>query len=410
MRRACSLLVAALSLAPSAFAASKQQIYHLAVGDPARRDREVRVQLDTIVDTATGADLTAEQLPARLADVRLLLVGENHTAKEFHRVQLRVIRALHEAGRPVMIGLEMFPYTEQRSLDQWNEGKMSEEAFVTGARWYEFWGYHWNYYRDIFLYARDKGIPMHAVNTPRDVVNAVRRKGLSNLTPEEAALVPPKIDVTSAEHMTMFKASFDEDDMMHGGMSDGAWQGMLAAQATWDASMGHNAVKALKKAPRPDTVMVVLVGSGHVSYGLGIERQAREWFDGRIASVIPVPETDSDNKAIATVQASYANFVWGVPAERHTEYPALGLSTRGTEGGSGLRQVIRVEKDSLAEKAGFAVGDVILSADGQPVKDTHALNVVVASHTWGDSATFVVRRGGEEQPLTVYFRRAESKD
>jgi uncharacterized iron-regulated protein len=410
MRRAFPTLVLALSLAPSAFAASAQQIYHLGVGDPARRDREVRVQVDTIVDTSAGTDLTAGELPARLADVRLLLVGETHTAKEFHRVQLRVIQALHEAGRPVLIGLEMFPYTQQASLDRWNAGKMTEEAFVKEARWYEFWGYHWNYYRDIFVYARDRGIPVYAVNTPREVVNAVRRKGIANLTPEEAALVPPKIDTDSADHMTLFKASFDEGDLMHGGMSDDAWKGMLAAQATWDASMGYNAVKALKQAPQANAIMVVLVGSGHVAYGLGIERQARQWFDGRVASVIPVPAADSDQKPITSVQASYANFVWGVPAEIHTEYPSLGLSTKTVSATDTQRQVIQVEKESLAETAGFAVGDVILSADGHPVKDNEALSTVVASHTWGDAATFLVRRGGEEKPLTVHFRRVPPKN
>ena len=38
--------------------------------------------------------------------------------------------------------------------------------------------------------------------------------------------------------------------------------------------------------------MVVLVGSGHVAYGLGIERQARAWFDGAVSSVIAVPLAD----------------------------------------------------------------------------------------------------------------------
>jgi hypothetical protein len=286
---------------------------------------------------------------------------------------------------------------------------MTEDEFVKEARWYEFWGYHWNYYRDIFVYARDRRIPVYAVNTPREVVNAVRRKGVANLTPEEAALVPPRIDTDDAEHMTLFKASFDEGDMMHGGMSDEAWKGMLAAQATWDASMGFNAVKVLTQAPQAGAIMVVLVGSGHVAYGLGIERQARNWFDGRIASVIPVPVEDSDGAPIAAVQASYANFVWGIPAEQHTEYPSLGVSTRAVSATDAQRQVIRVEKNSLAEQAGFAVGDVILSADGRPVKNNEALSAAVASRTWGDASTFVVRRGSDEKSLVVPFRRVPAK-
>ena len=51
------------------------------------------------------------------------------------------------------------------------------------SRWYDNWGYHWLYYRDIFLLARDHRLSMFAVNTPREVVAAVRKKGLANLTP-----------------------------------------------------------------------------------------------------------------------------------------------------------------------------------------------------------------------------------
>ena len=118
--------------------------------------------------------------------MRLLFVGESHTDMAFHQVQLQVIRELKKRGREVMIGLEMYPYTEQASLDLWNAGAVDENEFVSKSRWYKNWGYHWYYYRDIFLFARQNGIRMFGVNTPREVVSAVRRKGFQNLTPEEA--------------------------------------------------------------------------------------------------------------------------------------------------------------------------------------------------------------------------------
>ena len=86
-------------------------LYRLPLGDPARKGRELPVAVDTILDTASGATLTPEELAARLHDTHLLLVGESHTSVEFHRVQLQVVRALHRAGRRVLIGLEMYPYT-----------------------------------------------------------------------------------------------------------------------------------------------------------------------------------------------------------------------------------------------------------------------------------------------------------
>ena len=158
------LLVVCLAFAT--LAAAQEQTLHLAIGDPARKDRQVPVMLDTIIDTSSGQPVMPDELAARLRTTQLLLIGESHTSMEFHKVQLQVIRALNEAGRRVLIGLEMFPYTEQRSLDNWREGLLTEDGFVKLARWYEHWGYHWLYYRDIFVYARDHRLQMTAVNAP----------------------------------------------------------------------------------------------------------------------------------------------------------------------------------------------------------------------------------------------------
>src|ERR1035438_8908515 len=126
MKRCFSVVAVSLMVSLSSFAQSKQKIFHLAIGDPERRTRDARVVLDGITDADKGEVFSVNQLAARLHDTRLLLVGEEHTTADFHRVQLRVIRALHEAGRKVTIGLEMFPYTEQKALDNWRDGLLTE--------------------------------------------------------------------------------------------------------------------------------------------------------------------------------------------------------------------------------------------------------------------------------------------
>lgn len=401
MKRCFSVAAVALMVSLSSSAQSKQKIFHLAIGDAERRTRDARVVLDGITDSATGEVFSANQLAARLRDTRLLLAGESHTTADFHRVQLRVIRALYEAGRKVMIGLEMFPYTEQRSLDNWRDGLLTEAGFLTLARWYEFWGYHWDYYRDIFLYARDNRIPMYGVNTPRNVVTAVRQMGIDHLPDTDKQHVPPQIDVDSADHLVFIQASFDDDTSMHGRMPESMLKGMQAAQATWDASMGYNSVKVLKAAP-PDSILVVLVGSGHVAYGVGIEHQARQWFDGKITTLIPVPVQDSEEKPVASVKASYANFLWGIPYERDSLYPSLGFSTTET---AGVRKIIAVEKDSIAAQSGFQVNDQVLSLDGIAAPDRETWNRLMATKNWGDTAVVTVKRGGAEVRIKAELRR-----
>lgn len=403
MRTARSAALALLIVfGAAAVGRADDRIYHLSIGDADRRTREVPVVLDTIVAAASGDRITPEDLAARLVNVRLLLVGETHTSVESHRVQLQIIEALHRAGRHVIVGLEMYPYTRQDALDAWSRGEWSEEEFVQRADWYEVWGYHWGYYREIFQFVKKARLPLTALNVPREVVTAVRRQGIDQLSPEMRQHLPPSIDTEHPDHMVFFKASFDEDDTLHGGMSEEAWRGMLAAQATWDAAMAWHAVQALERAADPRAIVIVLAGSGHVAYGVGIERQARRWFDGPIESVIPVPVADDDGP-IPSVRASYASYVWGVAYEKAPVYPTLGASTRAVDGGG--REIIAVDDDSPAAQAGLKVGDTIVAFDGRPIESRGALATELAACRWGDVVTLTIERGGARRTVDVPLRR-----
>ncbi len=377
----------------------------LPLGDPARRDRQAPLLLDAITDTGRGDTLTPAELPARLAGVRLLFVGESHVNHEFHQAQLRIVQELARSGREVMIGLEMYPYPEQAHLDRWVAGGLSEEAFLEQSRWYRNWGYHWNYYREIFLFARDHRLRMFAVNTPREVVSAVRKKGFANLTPEEAAHIPSRIDTDHAEHRRLFRAFFTDQDAMHSALTEEQWQGMFNAQCAWDATMAYNAVQALQANGGKDAIMVVLIGAGHVAYDLGAPRQAALWFQGKTASLIPIPVVGSKGEAVK-VRASYAQFVWGLPREADPLFPPLGLSTPERKPGD-FFPVIAVQKDSAAARAGFAEGDLLVSMDGSAIGDKETLHRLMAGKRWGDTARFEVRRGDQTLTLTVAFRRQQ---
>lgn len=395
----CILLLATASLATA------QGVLDLDVGAPDRRDKTIALLLDGIVDTSDGAVLTPDEAAERLRSVRLLFVGESHASIDFHRAQTLIIEALLRSGRQVLVGLEMFPVTEQTSLDFWIDESPTEDEFVISSRWYEHWGYNWAYYREIFLSAQRAGVRMFALNAPRHVVSAVRQKGIDNLSEEEAAYMPPRVDTDDAEHLRLFKSYFSDDDAMHAAMTDDQWRSMFAAQCTWDATMGYNAVRALQEHGDDDAIMVVIIGSGHVSYGLGIERQARNFFDGLTATMIPVQVTDSDGLRIDTVRASYANYVWGIPGEDATLYPSLGLSTRVSTETEGL-SVLFAQDDSLGGRAGIKAGDRLLSMDGQELADKEVFNRLMATKRWGDSLELTFDRGGETRTVSIALRRS----
>ena len=403
-------LLAALALLACAplRARADERALDLPIGDPARRDRTVPVVVDGVTDAARGSVISPAELAARLDGVRLLFVGESHTDAEFHRVQLRVIEELHRRGRQVLVGLEMYPATpgEQQWLDRWVADKgLGEEAFLAESHWYRSWGYNWGYYRDIFLFARESGIGLYGVNVPRDVVQTARTRGLDALTAEQKALLPARIDTDDAEHQRLFRAFVGAADALHGNMPEEVFQGMYRAQCTWDAAMGWNALRALQARGGETSIMVVLAGSGHVAYGKGAERQARLWFSGRTASLVPVSVREEDRGPLVTaVRASYADFVWGLPPAVDPLYPTVGFSTPEQKSGERFK-VIAVAKDSPAAAAGFAIGDELVSIDGRPYADKEAVNRLIAGKRWGDSVAYEVMRGGQKQALSVELRR-----
>jgi uncharacterized iron-regulated protein len=405
-----TLVAAVLLLAAASALPADDRATNLPIGDPARKDRQAPVVVDGITDAATGDVVTPPELAARLDGVKIVFVGESHTDIEFHKVQLRVLQELHERGRQVLVGLEMYPLTEQRWLDAWHSDKgLTEEGFLKESHWYKNWGYHWNYYRDIFLFARQNGIPMFGVNVPRAIVQTMRTKGFEALTPEQKAMLPARIDTDSEEHQRLFRAFFTGSDSLHGNMPDAMFQGMYRAQCTWDAAMGWNALQALQKHGGEKAIMVVLIGSGHVAYGLGAERQVKLWFPGKTASVIPVPVADDEHPPLSSVQASYASFVWGLPRSADPLYPSLGLSTPEAKSKAGRYVVIMVAPESPAQAAGFQLDDELVSMDGVPVDDKETSNRMMSEKRWGDSVVYRVIRDGKEVTLTAYLRRPPPK-
>ncbi len=407
--RALLLTLCACALIAPVTGIAGENVLYLDVGDPERRDRQAPVMLDAITDTRTGELITTGELVQRLESTGILFIGEEHTNIEFHRVQANVIRALNEAGRQVLIALEMFPYTQQRALDRWTRGQYEEAEFLTTADWYRYWGYHWDYYADIFRYARNNRIRMFGVNAPRKVITAVRTQGFEGLSKKDLEHIPTTVALDSPEHRRVYLAYFEDGDDLHTELPPEQLDGMVRAQATWDAVMGWNSLQALRRHGGPNAIVVVLIGAGHAVYGLGSQRQIEPRFDGGIAALVPVPVADADGAPITSVQASYADFVWGVPPSSHTVYPMLGVSLAGSLGRA-PNIIIQVEDDSPAAAAGLQVGDQLLSLNGEPISDPVSLRQGMGDRRWGDSVEVELRREEETIRVAVLLRRDSNED
>ena len=249
-----------------------------------------------LYDLKNGQTLAGDQALHAVQDARLVLVGEHHTSESHHRDQLRIIRLLKESGIPVSIGLEMFRRDQQEALDRWVAGGISEAAFE--PIYLDNWNFPWKLYRDIFVYAREKKIPMVGLNVSRGITRQVARHGFASLSEEQRGELEGVTCNVTREYRDYIRSAFGAHG--HGNMD---FVRFCEAQLVWDTAMAIHAVNFLER--HPERVMVLLAGSAHAGkMGIPFQVQSR----APIPFAVLLPHTP-DIFEPGTVTAADADFL-----------------------------------------------------------------------------------------------------
>lgn len=386
----------------------------LPLGPAELRGLERHLRAGELVRAASGERLELSELAAALDGVELVAIGESHAHREHHAIQERVIAALRarDRARPLLIGMEMFQPHQQPHLDDFVAGRIDERELVVRTRWYDAWGFDFRHYREILRLARRERLPIVALNAPQAIVRKVGRHGLAGLSPAERAQLPRELDLEVAEHRALFRALLGiprtrERRSPHGAGKDdphrSALETMVQAQVVWDETMAERALAALAATPRAR--MVLLAGSGHLAYGLGITLRLARRRPGLRQATLLCLSTERGARVLR-VARGIADFVWATgPEGRATSYPTLGVAVeRDTAGG------VRIERlaphgAEAARRAGLQPGDTILALDGRPVHDRAELRLLMQEKDWGDRVELRLRRGGREHVVRVELAR-----
>lgn len=250
-----------------------------------------------VLRLSDGEIVSVRSMVQDIKRAKLVFVGEIHSEKSHHDFQLAVIRSLHEAGNRVAVGLEMFRHEDQAALNDWVRGTLSETAFK--EIYDDNWTLPWRLYRDIFLYAREAGLPLVGLNVPREITKQVSREGFSSLTPEQIGELPRATCDIDETYMNFVRRVFGAH-----GHSDKAFVHFCEAQMVWDTSMAAYALSYLEK--HPDRTMVVLAGSGH-AWRRGIPEQVRRRSAVSYRVILPSIPGKTDVKTATVADADY---VW----------------------------------------------------------------------------------------------------
>jgi uncharacterized iron-regulated protein len=248
-----------------------------------------------LYDLSRGKTISRNQALERLGGMRIVLVGEHHNNADHHRAQLQIIRVLRQAGHKVAVGLEMFRSDSRADLDRWVAGGIDEARFK--AIYLDNWNYPWKLYAPIFEYARRQKIALVGLNVSRDITAQVALHGFDSLTSAQKGNLEGVTCDVSGEYEAYIRRAYGAHG--HGRMD---FSRFCQAQLVWDTAMAMNAIAYADS--HPDTLLVILAGSGHARKP-GIPAQLARRKSWPVAVLLPETAAIFDTAHISSQDADF---------------------------------------------------------------------------------------------------------
>ena len=258
------------------------------------QDTDQAYKAGTIISVCHDGPIRFKQLIADLNGVRVIYVGEAHTNRAHHKIQLEIIRAVFRKHPHMAVGMEMIDRSYQDILNRWSAGELTENAFLRKIQWYANWRYDFSLYRDIFDFIKKNHIRLVALNIPFDIPPKIRVGGIENLHRDEKKYLPDHIDTTRADHRAYVKKVFGH----HNFKGRVAFEDFYMAQCVWEDAMAEAIARNLK-----NDVMVVLAGNGHIQFKYGIPDRAFSRTGAAFRTIYLAP-------AGGKVKLDVADYIW----------------------------------------------------------------------------------------------------
>ncbi len=253
----------------SCAAAAATELDMLPLGDVELEYRLGSADSGSFYDTANGVPVEIDELVARFAEADVVLLGEEHTAMEQKLLQAEIVEGMAAVGRPIVLAMEFFQRSDNAVLDRWVRGEIDDRELLEATGWYDRGGYRWEYYQPVMDIARTHGMRIVGANVSRDIPRAVNRGGLAGLSEEEHQEVGEVTTDGSPQHRYLISRYFGDTVAM---LPPGWFDNMYAAQCLWDVVMARSILAEVAE----DATVVLVVGSGHIAYDLGIPRRLDE--------------------------------------------------------------------------------------------------------------------------------------
>ena len=147
-----------------------------------------KVSEGTSIFSRNRSPVSYDEFVADLKEARFVYIGEIHTVKSHHDIQLKIIKELFSYNPNIAVGMEMFDRTYQQVLDQWTEGSLDRKTFINKTHWYANWKYDFDLYSDILEFLKEKKVRTVGLNVPFHIPPKIATGGIESLSGDEKSI------------------------------------------------------------------------------------------------------------------------------------------------------------------------------------------------------------------------------
>ena len=315
------------------------------------------------------------ELTGKLTEKRALFVGEIHDMQEHHQNQLRLIQNLYERNPDIAIGVEYFQQPYQSHLNDYIAGYIDEREMLVRTEYFKRWNIDYRMLQPILRFAREKHIPVLALNISEEIHHKVFSGGLKSLSPEDREHIPDDIQPISQDYKNRLRTIFNVHP------EGTTFDIFVEGQQLWDESMAEVAANYLKE--HPQTKLVVLAGLGHMMYGDGIPKTLDRRLGGNFSTVA------INGKQLAKYPG-IADFI--LASSGGTALPDAGKLGISVDDSSKDVVITQLGSNGAAKDTGIKIGDRILALDGIRITNFPEIKAIMFDKRPGDVVRVTLTR------------------
>ena len=219
-----------------------------------------------LADMRTLQPLNLRMLVANMRDIQVVFVGEEHYHPDIQAFELRLLQTLtQQRPQRIALAMEFLERDDQQTVDAYVNKRIDRATFHKRLKASPSFR---RYYTPLLRYARRTGVPVLAMNAPRQIARQVARTGLrqtlQELSTAERAHLPTSFPAVPDQYRQYFLEAVASHHPVQGKRATHLTESSFLK----DMTMADTLATFLQN--HPDFTVLAIAGRFHVDHGIAV--------------------------------------------------------------------------------------------------------------------------------------------